>query len=237
MCKNSKLKDLKKFYSLLQDLEKKFPKKTLGDAKIKDIPKKGIYFFFEDGQKRVETGEGDRVTRVGTHAIREDSKTTLWERLRCHRGNLNGANPNGGNHRGSIFRLLIGVSLIQKNSLNFSEWGIGNNASRKIKVSEYKLEQDVSRFIRSMRFLCLKVEDSINDMSDNELRDYIEKNSIGLLSNFNNNLKFDQAKEWLGSYCNGHNKVIKSGLWNQDHVDYNYNCSFLDIMDKLIKKM
>lgn len=69
-------------------------------------PDRGVYFFFEPGEVRPN---GDpRVVRIGTHALKAGSKTTLWKRLGQHRGSVGGSRPGGGNHRGSIFRLHVG---------------------------------------------------------------------------------------------------------------------------------
>jgi len=55
-------------------------------------PKQGVYFFFEEGQTC--QGSNDlRVVRVGTHVLKNGSSTTLWDRLRQHRGNLEGNLP------------------------------------------------------------------------------------------------------------------------------------------------
>ena len=72
-------------------------------------PRRGVYFFYERGEVRRDGHP--RVVRVGTHALRP-SETTLWSRLSQHRGNLGGAAPGGGNHRGSIFRKHVGSALI-----------------------------------------------------------------------------------------------------------------------------
>jgi hypothetical protein len=39
----------------------------------------------------------------------------------------------GGNHRGSIFRLIVGASLIRRDGRSHATWGGGNNASREIR--------------------------------------------------------------------------------------------------------
>ena len=78
-----------------------------------DWPRQGVYFFFEDGETRVENGTS-RVVRVGTHGLSPTDRTTLWGRLRQHRGRISGRNPGGGNHRASIFRGHIGTALIQR---------------------------------------------------------------------------------------------------------------------------
>ncbi len=52
-------------------------------------PKRGVYFFFEPGEVRTGSTE-PRVVRIGTHAVSHGSKTTLWNRLRTHRGTSEG---------------------------------------------------------------------------------------------------------------------------------------------------
>ena len=74
-------------------------------------PQRGVYFFFEPGESRSRSGTGNRVVRVGTHALKDGSRSTLWQRLSQHRGNARG---DGGNHRGSIFRLLVGAALARR---------------------------------------------------------------------------------------------------------------------------
>jgi hypothetical protein len=72
-------------------------------------PGKGVYFFFETGEIRRESGIGPRVVRVGTHALASSSRATLRQRLFQHRGN---AGDRGGNHRGSVFRKHVGFALL-----------------------------------------------------------------------------------------------------------------------------
>lgn len=107
--KNDRLKDLKHFYDLLAHLENNNGTKlNLGSCHGKmNWPKQGIYFFYEDTEIRTESGKGCKVVRVGTHALKEGSKSTLWSRLSNHKGRRSGL----GNHRGSIFRLLLGISI------------------------------------------------------------------------------------------------------------------------------
>ena len=48
----------------------------------------------------------------------------------------------GGNHRGSIFRLIVGASLIRRDGREFSTWGDKKTASRDVKSGEIALERD-----------------------------------------------------------------------------------------------
>jgi len=67
---DQRLQDLQRFYALLDRLaEAVGGARTLGqcDGKLA-WPKRGLYFFFEDGEQRTDTGTGDRVVRVGRTA-------------------------------------------------------------------------------------------------------------------------------------------------------------------------
>jgi hypothetical protein len=110
---NSKIrrKLLAHLYELLNTLETR----TLNECSGRlSWPNRGVYFFFDPIQSRTDTGSGLRLIRVGTHALKAGSKTTLWKRLSQHKGT---AKSGGGNHRGSIFRLLVGDALLPMLSL------------------------------------------------------------------------------------------------------------------------
>jgi hypothetical protein len=107
----SRTVDTDRFYSPLATLTEKVGRPRLRDCTAADRwPSDGVYFFFEDGETRTDA-RTPRVVRVGTHALTEQSRTTLWARLRQHRGTLAGQNPGGGDHRGSIFRMHVGTAL------------------------------------------------------------------------------------------------------------------------------
>jgi len=229
---NSRLSDIKRFYSIIDLLENKNSEKKLlsnSDGR-QQWPQRGVYFFFEYNQVRTDSGIGLRVTRIGTHALKDGSKTTLWKRLAQHKGKVKN---NGGNHRGSIFRLLTGTALIKQKALEFSTWGQGNTASKEIRSSELELEQLVSKTIGQMPFLCLLITDKASKES---LRGYIEKNSIALLSNYSKEPLDAASDEWLGHDCN-RERVKKSHLWNQNHVDDTYDSNFLNVFEELVSEM
>ena len=180
MTSSELLSHLQTFYSLLGQLEEQAggPRKLDNCSGIMSWAKRGVYFFREPNEDRSDTGAGSRIVRVGTHALKLGSSTTLWTRLSQHRGQKK---TGGGNHRGSIFRLLIGASLIEERRLEFPTWGEGSTASSEIRASEVALECEVSRVIGAMPFLWLAIED---EPGPGSLRGYIERNAIALLSNF-----------------------------------------------------
>ena len=192
-----------------------------------DWPKLGVYFFREHGENRTDTGDGPRIVRVGTHALKKGSGTRLWTRLSQHKGQLA---TGGGNHRGSIFRLLVGSALIRRHGYNFPFWGQGHTAKTPVRETERVLECEVSQTIGKMPFIWLAIDD---EPGPDSRRGYIERNSIALLSNYRKSPLDPPSKEWLGRCCD-RERVRGSGLWNSNHVDETYDPAFLDELDRLV---
>lgn len=184
----------------------------------------------EAGENRADSGDGSRIVRVGTHALKTGSKTKLWTRLKQHKGVTR---TGGGNHRGSIFRKIVGAALIARDNLDYPSWGKGDTAPREVRKSELCLERTVSTRIGDMPFLWLAIEDEPGPES---LRGYIERNAIALLSNYGEHPVDPPSSSWLGKHCD-REKVRNSGLWNSNHVDNDYDPAFLDVLARLIDKM
>ena len=229
--------DLNRFYKLLSELEDRIGgTRTLATANGRmNWPQKGVYFFFEPGETRSTLG--NRIVRVGTHGLKTMAKSTIWKRLSQHQGVIRSG---AGNHRGSIFRLIVGTSIIQRDSLDISSWGVGldiGNAARRLgidraalKEAEHPLEIQVSEHIRSMPFLWLDIDDEPGPES---MRGFIERNSIALLSNMNEVTTDTPSPDWLGQHCD-RTRVRESGLWNNNHVDERYGPDFLDTLMDLV---
>jgi hypothetical protein len=182
----------------------------------------------EDGEERSDSGQGPRIVRVGTHALKAGSTTTLWKRLSQHKGQ---ENSGGGNHRGSIFRLIVGTALNPVEAPICATWGEGNTAGKSVRAAEATLEAKVSDIIRRMPFVWLPVNDEPGPAS---MRGYVEKNVIALLSNYDKPAIDPPFPVWLGYKCN-RDKVRQSGLWNQNHVDEAYDPGFLTAFEELVK--
>jgi len=227
-----RISDLRNFYELLGSLaEIGGGARTLAacSGQLK-WPQRGVYFFMEDGEVRSDSGTGPRIVRVGTHALTKGSGTKLWSRLKQHRGQKK---TGGGNHRGSIFRLLVGTAIMARNAYDFPTWGQRSNAPADVRAAENALECEVTKVICAMPFLWLAVDDEPGAESR---RGYIERNTIALLSNFGKEPLDPPSAGWLGRDCN-RELVRKSGLWNQNHVDEAYDPAFLDCLDKLVSEM
>lgn len=222
-----RLEDLIRFYNSMSRLENKIDgRRLLTDCNGRmKWPERGVYFFMENGEDRSDSGQGLRIVRVGTHALTNGSKTTLWRRLSQHKGQ---EKAGGGNHRGSIFRLIVGTALDKDHK--YPTWGQGQTAARDLRSIEDPLEKKVSQIIRAMPFLWLPIND---EPSRDSLRAYIERNSIALLSNSGKEKVDLPSRTWIGHECS-RERVRSSGLWNQNHVDEEYEPEFLDALDRLI---
>lgn len=221
--------DLIRFYSILDTLECKIGgARKLADCSGRmDWPNRGVYFFREQGECRVDTGGGPRIVRIGTHALIKEPGTRLWTRLRQHKG---APGTGVGNHRGSIFRLIVGAALISRHSYEYPTWG-----TKRIppgRPGEHSLESEVSQVIANMPLLWLAIEDGAGPMS---LRGYVERNAIALLSNYNRAALDSPSATWLGHQCD-RERVRNSGLWNSNHVDESHDPDFLDLLDRLVSE-
>lgn len=223
--------DLRKFYSAMDRLQHCLGARTLAncDGRL-GWPRRGVYFFMEDGENRSDSGSGPRIVRVGTHALKPDSGTKLWTRLSQHRGQMQSG---GGNHRGSIFRLIVGTALMARDGHLCPTWGAGSSASSEVRKGEMTFEREVSRVIGAMPFVWVGIDDEPGAESR---RGYIERNAIALLSNYGKQPIDAASADWLGDHCD-RPRVRKSGLWNSNHVDEVYDPKFLECLDEQVLAM
>jgi hypothetical protein len=230
--RNDRGDHLRAFYAILDDLEIMLGgARTLAQCTGRlNWPRRGVYFFREHGENRSDSGAGPRIVRVGTHALARRSGTNLWTRLSQHRGQVKSG---GGNHRGSIFRLIVGTALIAKHGYDFPTWGKGSTAAAAIRAGEARLECEVSKIIGAVPFLWLAIEDEPGEGSQ---RGYIERNAIALLSNYGKPALDAPSPSWLGHYCD-RERVRRSGLWNSNHVDETCDPAFLDRLAQLVAEM
>ena len=223
--------DLNTFYGILSDLEKRVGSRHLSECHGRmPWPKRGVYFFFEPGELRGNASTMRRVTRGGTHALAANSKTTLWNRLRQHRGSIN---PKGGDHRGSIFRLLVGEALMARDpKLKVGTWGQKTSMPQSVRLAERGQEVMVSDYLGATSLLYLSVPDAPGPDSD---RGTVERNAIALLSNCDGQSPDKPSSTWLGQFSN-RDLVGRSGLWNNRHTEERYDAEFLRLLEKLARQ-
>lgn len=221
---------LARFYQILARLQA-LPgqRATLAEctARSHGWPQRGVYFFEEPGEFRSD-GAAQRITRIGTHAVSGNSRSTLWGRLRAHRGGRDGR----GNHRGSVFRQHAGLALLNKASGVLETWAKGQTAPKSIRQSEEDHERLVSAYLGGFRITWIAISDEPGKASD---RAFVERNAIALLSN---QLEpWDPpSPDWLGRFSNNE-AIRRSGLWNVQHVDIVPDFSFLDRLERYADRM
>lgn len=230
----TRIANLQVFYGLMNRLlEAQGGPMSLAAVTASSVAPRGVYFFFEPGEQRTDSGDGQRVVRVGTHGLKAGAVSTLPGRLRQHRGKRDG----GGNHRGSIFRLLTGDALMRCDEAGIcGSWGSSGVAARtshrsqSMKESEAVLERAVSERLAAMQVACLDIGD---DPGPDSQRGWIERNAIALLSNSGKPDLDAPSPGWLGHHSS-RPRVRSSGLWNQNHVDEAYAPSFLTDLERWI---
>lgn len=205
------------FYAFLSELG---PPRRLNE--LENLPKRGVYFFFEEGEVRKD-GRSPRVVRIGTHGLKPLSKSTLSGRLSQHRGTRSGS----GNHRGSVFRKHVGNALILRNTFSCETWGQGSTAPRDVVLAEQFLEKKVSEHIGKMLVSLLEIPD---DPGPNSARAFVERNSIGLLAGSE-----PASPNWLGT-DSGNEIIARSFLWNVNHVNQQVEHSFFEQLKNLVRR-
>lgn len=227
--------DLDTLYDLLSRLEACVGgPKTLDDCTgYMDWPERGLYVFFADDETRARSDQ-PRITRIGTHAVSSGSGTSLWNRLRTHRGANSGTYGDGGNHRGSVFRKRVGEAMLEREDRvdEFPDWGVGSSADRDLRLSEHDHEVRVSDYIRDLPFLWIDVDDEPGPDSE---RAYLESNMIALTSNYRTEPIDPRSSSWLGNHCPAE-AIRNSGLWNVNHVDEQYDPKFLNLLETRIDR-
>lgn len=178
--------------------------------------------------------------RVGTHALTHGSRSTLRQRMSQHRGKVKG----GGNHRGSIFRLLVGQAMIEKGTVPpCPSWGVKGDLTKAaetlkmdreaIRNAERPVEEAVSNYLGAMPFLWLDISD---EPSSESLRGYVERNAIALLSNHDRPVLDPASPGWLGQFS-GRMLVTGSQLWNQRHVAETHDANFIPVLTQIANRM
>ena len=138
--------------------------------------------------------------------------------------------------------MIVGIALAQQLNLPLPDsWGVGGSggeAAKRLNInrdaintSESDLEASVSEYIGLMPFLWLDVGGATGPNSEHGL---IELNAIALLSGHRGSAVDNPSDEWLG-HRSDRERVRRSGLWNNNHVDELYDPLFLGEMETRIE--
>ena len=219
----TRLNDLKRFYRLMDRLEKNVNgRRRLGDCDPATDPAVGgVYFFFEEGEKRSGSGKGERVIRVG--------KCKRYRRRisRQHKG------PREEMERGSVFRRWVHNALFRRDrkrdSADFPDITKKNLAGMLEALNrgqQRRLAKATSKHMWPMNLLFVPI-------GEEECRRYIEKNAIALLSEYNKKPIDPPSERWLGRYSTNE-RIRRSGLWNHNHVANRHDPEFLDQLKEYV---
>jgi len=216
-------------YEMFGHLAKIVGLNQLREVLANDIPKQGVYFFFDDAEPTKFSTTVPRLVRIGTHGVSAGSSATLRNRLRTHLGTRTGA----GNHRASVFRLHVGRAIIERDGLQqrYPNWGKGQSASRDIADQEAPLELQVSEYIGNLRVLFIPVLDIAGTGS---MRATMERQFISMFTE--NMCAIEKSSpSWLGRFSDKAS-IRDSGLWNVRDVGGEYDLKFVPLLDGLFKR-
>lgn len=173
-----------------------------------NLPKNGIYFFYEEDEITPHTRK-QRIVRVGTHG----AGRTLKQRLGDHYN---------GNREGSIFRKHLGTALLRH--AGASEAQIREWRKRRKKSPHWKefegIEQKVSEVLMSRFFFRVIGVDSVEE------RKVFEEKIIATISACR---VCRPSEKWLGNFA-WSDKVRGSGLWNSNFVGSSARLTEKDLM-------
>jgi hypothetical protein len=216
-------------YGMFAQLVDRMGLHKLRDILAEELPKQGVYFFFDDNEPTIFSTSIPRLVRIGTHGVSAGSVATLRNRLRTHLGTRAGA----GNHRASVFRLHVGRAIIERDGLHdaYPNWGKGQSAPKQVAELEAPLEAKVSEYIGNLRVLFMPVLDTAGTGS---MRATIERQFISM---FTENLCAieESSRTWLGRFSDKPS-IRDSGLWNVRDVGNEYDLKFIPLLDGLLKR-
>jgi hypothetical protein len=216
-------------YAMFGQLVDRMGLHRLRDILAQELPKQGVYFFFDDGEPTAFSTLVPRLVRIGTHGVSAGSVATLRNRLRTHLGTRAGS----GNHRASVFRLHVGRAMIERDRLHheYPNWGKGQSASKQVTEAEVPLEAKVSEYIGDLRVLFVPVLDIAGTGS---MRATIERQFISM---FTENLCAVEisSPSWLGRFSDKPS-IRDSGLWNVRDVGAEYDPKFIPFLDGLLRR-
>ena len=196
--------NLNAFYNHMLDCIKIYGLFTLKDADGRHPwPKQGVYFFFDPSEPIPMPGLPGRIVRIGSHGVASNTNSTLWGRLKQHRGSQKSG---GGNHRGSVFRWHIGSAI---KGMPVS-WLDRKASTHEVGHLEHNHECLVSDYIRQLPFTVIEIPGIPRKDCQ---RAIFESECISYLSWAGHNGLIKSGDKWLGHQA-ANDKVKQSGLWN-----------------------
>ncbi len=186
---------------------------------LKDLPKNGIYFFYEIGEIWGHGGKKERIVRIGSHK-QGNFRNRISEHflLNEKKMDFNKDKPKPSDR--SIFRKNIGRALLWRDGNEYvSIWEIdftgraNKDAYGHLREidKEKEIEAEITRIIReNFSFRYVAVDDEAARIG----KDGLEKEYIGTVSGCR---ECRPSDSWLGQFSPVE-KIRESGLWLVQYV-------------------
>jgi hypothetical protein len=121
--------------------------------------------------------------------------------------------------------------MLVYDGIDLPTWNIGSSAPRPVRIREADHEGRVSAYLGAMPVFWVAVA---GQSGPSNLRAFVERNAIALLSNHLDPM--DKASDgWLGKSSLSI-EVQRSGLWNVNHVNEDYDPRFLDDLEVCVAR-
>jgi hypothetical protein len=186
---------------------------------IQSLPRNGIYFFYERGERWGHGRNRSRIVRIGT-SRQGNFRNRIGEHFLLDVSKMNFDKERPAPHERSIFRKNIGRALLNKNSDSYLHvWNMDftTRQNRETRAhlrdirKEKEIEEEVTRILRrnfSFRFII--VDEQAQRMGTRGL----ESSLIGTLAICR---LCQPSKAWLGLHS-PKREIRESGLWLVQHL-------------------
>ena len=184
------------------------------------LPRNGIYFFYERGETWGHDGNKPRIIRIGTHKS-NNFRSRIKEHFLLDNKGMNFDPMKPAPKDRSVFRKNIGRALLRKRNSNYLRmWNIDFTPRRNREryghlrdiEHEKEIERDITRILRNrFTFRFIIVENETRRIGSRGL----ESRLIGTVSRCP---LCKPTNNWLGDFS-PKVKIRKSGLWQIQHLN------------------
>ena len=185
---------------------------------LDQLPRNGIYFFYEKGEVWGHGGNKPRIVRIGTHKS-DNFRSRIKEHFLLDDRKMSFDSMKSAPKDRSIFRKNIGRALLKKNSSYLKMWNRDfmprSNREKYGRLRnvayEKKTEQQITKILRSnFAFRFIVVENETKRIGSKGL----ESRLIGTVARCS---LCRPSDNWLG-LSSPKEKIRKSGLWQVQHL-------------------
>lgn len=187
--------------------------------KLEQLPRNGIYFFYEQGEVWGHEGNKSRIVRIGTHRD-GNFRTRIAEHYLLDESKMNFGRDKAKPSDRSIFRKNIGRALLNLRGDNYLQiWEIDYMYRKKRELcghlrdikKEKEIESEITGILRenfSFRFV------ELSRQRERMGKGGLESSLIGTIARCQ---LCKPSKDWLGNHSPKKN-IRTSGLWLVQHL-------------------